>query len=194
LPDDDETRYGGFAPPSGARPGGRDPAPVREPDPEPVHLDEPEPVRTTRADLFGRRPRSRDPWAASAGDARAGFWPRFGALIVDSLILAIPVYVLGYLPTSLGYALSVGLSATYFTWFEGGETGQTPGKRLFGIRVVSIEDGGPLGFGRGFVRWIGRYVSSLALLIGYLWMLWDAERQCWHDKMARAVVVPAGSR
>jgi uncharacterized RDD family membrane protein YckC len=42
---------------------------------------------------------------------------------------------------------------------------------------------------RAFARWIGRYVSALIIYIGYLWMLWDKEKQCWHDKFASDVVV-----
>jgi uncharacterized RDD family membrane protein YckC len=34
-------------------------------------------------------------------------------------------------------------------------------------------------------------VSAIALLIGYLWMLWDSEKQTWQDKVARTYVVPA---
>jgi uncharacterized RDD family membrane protein YckC len=33
------------------------------------------------------------------------------------------------------------------------------------------------------------YVSQLALLLGYLWMLWDPNKQTWHDKVAQSVVV-----
>ena len=28
------------------------------------------------------------------------------------------------------------------------------------------------------------------ILLGYLWMLWDSEKQCWHDKAANDVVIP----
>ena len=34
-----------------------------------------------------------------------------------------------------------------------------------------------------------RSVSGLALLVGYFWMLWDRDRQTWHDKFVGAVVV-----
>ncbi len=37
---------------------------------------------------------------------------------------------------------------------------------------------------------IGRYLSALVLYLGYFWMLWDHEKQCWHDKLASDVVVP----
>ena len=26
--------------------------------------------------------------------------------------------------------------------------------------------------------------------LGYFWMLWDGEKQTWHDKLATTVVVP----
>jgi len=50
--------------------------------------------------------------------------------------------------------------------------------------------GGSIGYSRALARWLVRIVSFCALFIGYLWMLWDPERQCWHDKAARDVVVP----
>jgi uncharacterized RDD family membrane protein YckC len=59
--------------------------------------------------------------------------------------------------------------------------------------VISFADGGPIGYGRAFVRWIGRFVSVIVFLLGYLWMLWDTERQTWHDKFANAVVVPTSA-
>jgi uncharacterized RDD family membrane protein YckC len=33
-------------------------------------------------------------------------------------------------------------------------------------------------------------VSAIVFLLGYLWMLWDPEKQTWHDKAAGSVVVP----
>ncbi|MCW2568614.1 MAG: domain containing protein [Mycobacterium sp.] len=77
-------------------------------------------------------------------------------------------------------------------------TGQTLGKRLLGIRVVTV-DGGPVGFRRSIQRWLPQ---GLPLLLGALllvvqlldaaWCLWDKPlRQCLHDKLARTVVVNA---
>jgi uncharacterized RDD family membrane protein YckC len=59
-----------------------------------------------------------------------------------------------------------------------------------GIRVLGLDTGGSIGYGRAFLRWVMSIVSAIVLLIGYLWMLWDREKQCWHDKVANAVVVP----
>ena len=125
-----------------------------------------------------------------ASGPRAGFWQRFGAAFLDGLLLGIVSGVLQLALKSVGYGLGILVAIAYYTYFEGGETGQTLGKRTLGIRVVDFETGGPIGYPRGFIRYIGRYVSAIVLLLGYLWMLWDREKQTWHDKFAGSVVVP----
>jgi len=81
-------------------------------------------------------------------------------------------------------------SVLYYVLFIGLK-GQTPGKMALGIRVVGL-DGGPPGAVRAFVREVvGKFLSSLILCLGYFWMLWDPNRQCWHDKLAGTVVVRA---
>jgi uncharacterized RDD family membrane protein YckC len=58
-----------------------------------------------------------------------------------------------------------------------------------GLRVISASGGGSIGYGRAFIRWIGGYLSTVFLGLGFLWMLWDKEKQCWHDKMAGDFVI-----
>jgi uncharacterized RDD family membrane protein YckC len=122
---------------------------------------------------------------------RAGFWQRFGASFIDGIILGV-IYVVFYviLGPNPAYGLYLVLSAAYFTYLEGGPNGQTFGKKALGIRVIDLSGGGPIGYGRGFIRWIGRIVSYIPLFLGYFWMLWDKEKQTWHDKFAGSVVVP----
>jgi len=31
------------------------------------------------------------------------------------------------------------------------------------------------------------------IFLGFFWMLWDKEKQCWHDKLASDVVVPVSA-
>ena len=126
-----------------------------------------------------------------ASGPRAGFWRRFGAYFLDSLILAVPIVIVTLITSQgVGNLASIVFSLAYFTYFEGGPTGQTIGKRALGIRVIDFKAGGPIGYGRGLLRTIGRYLSALVILLGYLWMLWDKEKQTWHDKIAGTVVVP----
>jgi uncharacterized RDD family membrane protein YckC len=133
---------------------------------------------------------------ASTGRAsgpRAGFWRRFGAALIDGIIIGIVDQILGRTLHSVGFALSILIAIAYYTTLEGGRRGQTLGKQGLGIRVVSFETGGPIGYPRAFVRFIGRYVSAIVIFLGYFWMLWDKEKQCWHDKFAGDVVVPVSA-
>ncbi|WP_419937585.1 RDD family protein [Candidatus Palauibacter sp.] len=75
-------------------------------------------------------------------------------------------------------------------------TGRTPGKLLLGTRVVG-EDRATAGFLRMLFReWIGKPASGMFLLLGYLWILFDRDKQGWHDKLMSTFVVetPAPAR
>jgi uncharacterized RDD family membrane protein YckC len=130
----------------------------------------------------------------SPSGPRAGFWRRFAAAFVDGILLAVVNVILrGIAGGGGGTGLGTLVSLAYFTYFEGGATGQTLGKKALGIRVIDFGGGGSIGYGRAFIRWIGRFVSAIVFLLGYLWMLWDKERQTWHDKFANSVVVPVSA-
>ena len=122
---------------------------------------------------------------------RAGFWRRFAALFIDGLILGVLYAVLlALFEPGVAYAIYLLADFVYYTLLEGGPTGQTIGKRALGIRVIDFRAGGPIGYGRGLLRQIGKILSGIPIALGYLWMLWDKENQTWHDKIATTVVVP----
>jgi uncharacterized RDD family membrane protein YckC len=85
-----------------------------------------------------------------------------------------------------GVALSLVFSFGYYTYFHG-RTGQTPGDAAVGIRVVDIESGEVIGYGRAFGRALVSIASILVIAIGYLWMLWDPRKQTWHDKAVGSI-------
>jgi uncharacterized RDD family membrane protein YckC len=81
-----------------------------------------------------------------------------------------------------------GWSAVFFTAFLAMWRGQTPGKRLAGVRVLRL-DGKPLGWWIAFERF-GGYAASLSVgLLGFAQILWDRNRQGLHDKACETVVV-----
>jgi uncharacterized RDD family membrane protein YckC len=122
---------------------------------------------------------------------RASFGRRLVAYLLDAILIGIVNGILvAVLEPALGYAIGIALGLAYFAYLEGGPKGQTLGKMALGIRVVDFSTGGPIGYGRGAVRYLGRILSGIACLLGYLWMLWDKEKQTWHDKIATTVVVP----
>ncbi|GAB7036777.1 MULTISPECIES: RDD family protein [Catenuloplanes] len=73
--------------------------------------------------------------------------------------------------------------------------GQTPGKRMLGLTIASLDPHAPLTRGRLTYRWLATLGFSILSncyvgLIDPLWCLWDKPyRQCLHDKPARTVVV-----
>jgi uncharacterized RDD family membrane protein YckC len=129
-----------------------------------------------------------------ASGPRAGFWRRFGGAFIDGVIVGVVSAILRVaLKGGAGSGLSLLVELAYFTYFIGSAAGQTPGMRVVGIRVISFDTGGPIGYGRAAVRWVGSILSFIVVLLGYLWMLWDSEKQCWHDKFAGDVVVPVSA-
>ncbi|HZK50946.1 MAG TPA: RDD family protein [Actinomycetota bacterium] len=129
---------------------------------------------------------------------RAGFWVRFDALLIDLVLLAaVTGTFLGIGSSSLSSWVKVSvdprallLLIAYFSFFEGSVSGQTVGKKLLNIRVVDLGNGQSIGFVRAAVRNVVAYFVSVIFLLGYLWMIWDEEKQTWHDKVASSVVVP----
>lgn len=61
------------------------------------------------------------------------------------------------------------------------------GKSLLGLRVVDI-NGEPLSLTQGIIRSLAYLPSSVACL-GFLWSLFGANGQCWHDLAVGSVVV-----
>lgn len=119
----------------------------------------------------------------------AGFWIRFGGALIDGIILSVVNAILSMvLDRAVGQGLALIINLGYFTYFHG-STGQTLGNKAVSIKVIGAAEGGTIGYGRAFVRWLVSIVSGLVVLLGYLWMLWDPNNQTWHDKAARSVVV-----
>jgi len=122
--------------------------------------------------------------------ARAGFWRRFAGAFVDGIVVGIASGILKAIAgTGAGTGLGILIGAAYFTAFIGADRGQTLGQMALGIRVVGLDTGGSIGYVRALIRWVVSLISAAVILLGYLWMLWDKEKQCWHDKAANDVVV-----
>jgi uncharacterized RDD family membrane protein YckC len=113
------------------------------------------------------------------------------------------IFNIGEEPTTLGRTIvSLIGSVTFLVVYFGYPTffwvivGETPGKRLFGLRVLRT-DGHRLGVGRALLRAAGYWISALPLFLGFIWILFDGRRQGWHDKLAGTYVIyyrPKGRR
>jgi len=67
--------------------------------------------------------------------------------------------------------------------------GITLGKKAFGILVIN-ETGGPPGLSTMLTReLVGKSLSGIVFMLGFLWILIDRDRQGWHDKLMSTYVV-----
>lgn len=127
---------------------------------------------------------------------------RFGALLIDGLILGVPFFVvmmmmIGRSPnlTPLGvmaYRPLFLAPAVIFFIYEGlmlTARGQTVGKIAVGIRVVNA-DGGDISAGQAWGRSVMRQVlSSCLVLFNYIPAFFTRDRTCLHDMVAGTRVV-----
>lgn len=138
----------------------------------------------------------------------AGFVSRLLAYGIDITIVVVILIALGWLvdtvsrlfPTVLVdpenlFQLAIAgviivVTAAFYYLFFWTLLGQTPGKMLLGVRIVSL-DGSRLTFWQSLRRFVGYFLSALVFYIGYLWVLIDNRRQGWHDKLAGTIVVYA---
>ena len=132
-------------------------------------------------------------------------WPqRVGAYLIDYLIAAVPAFlaVLLFSGTDSGDSPNAGAGIVAFllylvslgVWIynraiQQGRTGQSWGKQVLNLRLVRMADGQPMGGLMAFVRDLVHILDGLLCYLGFLWALFDANRQGWHDKIAKTLVI-----
>ncbi len=139
-----------------------------------------------------------------------GFFQRAAAMLVDTTILMIFYLLLMIIGMALGeinatsyhghgwgtflqpHFIAAALigNMLYFTYFHS-VTGQTIGKRLMGLKVVTAA-GEPLSWGTSFLRWCGYFISKWCLFLGFFWIMFSHNKRGWHDYLAGTVVVRLG--
>lgn len=135
---------------------------------------------------------------AAAGANLAGLGPRLISGIIDGVIVYVIEFLIGLVlglilgNSASGLASLVGLvvGIVYFVYYWSMKEGQTPGKKLMGLRVVKV-DGTPITPATAFIRYIGYLVNTVLILLGWVWVIIDAQHQGFHDKMAGTIVVTA---
>jgi uncharacterized RDD family membrane protein YckC len=118
-------------------------------------------------------------------------WAFLVAIFVVGAIVAI---VLGQISGALGSLVFllvylVAIAGMIYYGFLVGAKGQSPGMALMGIRCISMENGQLIGGGMGVVRHFAHIIDSIICYIGWLFPLWDVQRQTIADKLVKTVVV-----
>lgn len=137
----------------------------------------------------------------------AGFWLRFAAYLIDTVILSlvfVPVgFVLGIVMAATDNARDPDLMVVfnglinlasfvagwlYSSLLESSSWQGTVGKKLCGLRVTDM-DGYQISFGKATGRYFGKILSSLICLVGFIMVAFTEKHQGLHDLLAGTLVV-----
>jgi uncharacterized RDD family membrane protein YckC len=117
----------------------------------------------------------------------AGFWVRVWASVIDGLLFLPLVIFTG--TESLFLFFIIGIYCVFMTY----NFNQTLGKMALGIEVVRV-DGQPNQLGNLFLREvIGKILSSVILMLGYIIVAFDPKKMSFHDRIASTCVVYKGT-
>jgi uncharacterized RDD family membrane protein YckC len=108
--------------------------------------------------------------------------------IVDASPTAVALFIIG------GALLFIGM-IVYQIWFcrRVSRTGQSIGMKVCNIKLVGI-DRRNIGAWKVFWRFFtSGIISGCVCYLGFLWCIWDADRQTWHDKVFNTVSVKTQS-
>lgn len=83
---------------------------------------------------------------------------------------------------------SVAVFWLYFAVWESSRSQATPGKMIFGL-VVTDTEGDPISFWRATGRTLGKYLSALIFLIGFIMAAFTEKKQALHDLIAGCLVL-----
>jgi uncharacterized RDD family membrane protein YckC len=129
----------------------------------------------------------------------AGFWLRFLAYFIDSMILSV-VYIIVYAIIGAVEVLQLYIlmpfiipGAFLFVWLyyalmESSKSQATIGKMALSIKVTDMNGNRP-SFGKTTGRFFGKIISVLILYFGFFMAGWTEKKQALHDMMADALVV-----
>jgi uncharacterized RDD family membrane protein YckC len=133
----------------------------------------------------------------------ASWGQRTGAWLIDNIVAAIGISMTeaAYYDWGNGaraaawVVLVLGVVWSLYNAYLAGQTGQSTGKRILGIRLARYADGQVVGPTSALLRlfmnvvfWVICFIPGL---LNYLWPLWDQKSQTWSDKIASSVVVRA---
>lgn len=131
-------------------------------------------------------PKTSFPTGTNGALLGVSFADRFAAKLVDGLILLVPYLMLHF--STIPFLGPIFLSFLYYTFFESSAAQATPGKRLAGIKVISL-NGSPITFTAACVRMVFRFLSTTLCFLPYLAVFFTRHRQAAHDLISETLVV-----
>ncbi len=144
----------------------------------------------------------------------AGIGQRFVAAVIDGIITQIIAGLLGGIvgfilgitsgatttaelealqqqAQAIGFIIGLIVGLVYFVYIPPNWEGKTVGKNVMNIRIIKA-DGSNVTYGTMFIRdFIGKLLSTITFLIGYLIAFGDDEKRTLHDRLANTRVIKA---
>jgi uncharacterized RDD family membrane protein YckC len=146
----------------------------------------------------------------------AGFWIRFGAYIIDAIILGIANFIFQAIYSlvidlpdmsdalvnnpqmfrefifsfMILFLVQFAIAVGYPTFFVG-KYSATPGKMACGLKVIR-PDGSRVSYLRALARYLAQILSGLILCIGFLMIAFDDECRSLHDRICDTRVIRKG--
>lgn len=137
-----------------------------------------------------------------------GFWLRCLATLIDAILLEIIVlpilvstygwryyynddygFFAGWVDVLASWILPTVAILAFWNYRQA-----TPGKMLFGLKIIDARTGTRPSIGQFIVRYLMYIVCVLPLGLGLIWVAFDKRKQGWHDKVARTAVIRANRR
>ncbi len=131
-----------------------------------------------------------------------GFWKRVAASLIDTVLLALVIFppliaiygwsyfdpeVTGFFAGPADFIISwmlpIFIIIGFWHWKQA-----TPGKMILKVKVVDAVTGEKPSSKQWILRYIGYFVSTIPLGLGFVWVAFDKRNQGWHDKMAGTIV------
>jgi uncharacterized RDD family membrane protein YckC len=140
----------------------------------------------------------------------AGFWIRFGAAIIDGILVNIAGVIVGFIAGFfigfsmgasgasnseietaagiVGNVIGILIAWLYEALMTSSPTQATLGKMAVGVKVTDLS-GNRINFARATGRYFAKILSAIILLIGYIMAAFTERKQALHDMMAGTLVV-----
>ncbi|WP_146074180.1 RDD family protein, partial [Vibrio hyugaensis] len=88
-----------------------------------------------------------------------------------------------------GYLLVGVLTSMFYYRHFWSSRGFSIGEKFVGIKVINEKTGKNLTKREATSRFFTFLLSGLIFNLGYIWMLFDSKKRCWHDSLEGVIVI-----